>query len=91
MDKENKIEDWERMFKQRLASSPQDISPGYAIQMIIVLFKFKDIMKEIPEEYWDQLNELDDDWDDLLTEASRAFYRFGFMDAMQQNEQEGDR
>ena len=93
LDKENKIEDWEPMFRQRFASSPNDISLDYMVNLTISLFRFRDLMKELPEEYRDGLAELDDDYYDLVTEASRAFYRLGYQDALQQqqNEQEGDR
>lgn len=83
MDENNKIEDWEFMFRQRANSSPQDVSLEYAVALTITLFKFRDLMKELPEEYRDGFAEVDDDYNDLVSEASKAFYRLGWSDALQ--------
>ncbi len=83
MDENNKIADWEFMFRQRANSSPQDISLEYAVALTITLFKFRDLMKELPEEYRDGFAEVDDDYNDLVSEASKAFYRWGWFDALQ--------
>ena len=81
---ENKMmEDWEIMFRQRANSSPQDVSLEYAVALTITLFKFRDLMKELPEEYRDGFAEVDDDYNDLVSEASKAFYRWGWSDALQ--------
>ena len=93
MDENNKIEDWELMFRQRANSSPQDVSLEYAVALTITLFKFRDLMKELPEEFRDGFAEVDDDYNDLVSEASRAFYRLGWFDALQhlQSSDKGDR
>ena len=62
MDTEQKIEDWELLFRQRVSSSPQDISLDYAVQLTIALFQFRDLMKEIEEDHRDALAELDDSY-----------------------------
>lgn len=81
---ENKMmKDWEFMFRQRANSSPQNISLEYAVALTITLFKFRDLMKELPEEYRDGFAEVDDDYNDLVSEASKAFYRWGWSDALQ--------
>lgn len=86
MDNENKIEDWEFMFRQRVSSSPQDVSVNYAVILLVVLFKFRDLVKEIPEDQREELAELDDDYNDLVAEASKEFYRMGWQDALQQQQ-----
>lgn len=83
MDTEKEMEDWEFMFRQRANSSPQNISLEYAVALTITLFKFRDLMKELPEEYRDGFAEVDDDYNDLVNEASKAFYRLGWHDALQ--------
>ena len=91
MDTEQKIEDWELLFRQRVSSSPQDISLDYAVQLTIALFQFRDLMKEIEEDHRDALAELDDSYNDLLTAASKAYYRLGYLDAMNHLNNGGDR
>lgn len=83
MDENNRIEDWEFEYRQRSASSPQNISLDYAVALTVTLFKFRDLMKELPEEYRDGFAEVDDDYNDLVNEASKAFYRLGWHDALQ--------
>lgn len=83
MDENNRIEDWEIAYRQRSASSPQNISLDYAVALTVTLFKFRDLMKELPEEYRDGFAEVDDDYNDLVNEASKAFYRLGWHDALQ--------
>ncbi len=81
-----RLEDWEFMFRQRVGSSPQDVSVNYAVILLVVLFKFRDLVKEIPEDQREELTELDDDYNDLVAEASKAFYRMGWRDALQQQQ-----
>ena len=83
MDENNRIEDWELEYCQRAASSPQNISLDYAVALTVTLFKFRDLMKELPEEYRDGFAEVDDDYNDLVNVASKALYRLGWHDALQ--------
>lgn len=93
MDDNIRIEDWEFAYRQRASSSPQAISLDYAVALTVTLFKFRDLMKELPEEFRDDFAEVDDDYNDLVTEASKSFYKLGWHDALKQQQvtPEGDR
>lgn len=84
-------EKWEELYREKLALSPPEISMDYAVQLTIVLFQFRDLMKEIEEDHRDALAELDDSYNDLLMAASKAYYRLGYLDAMNHLNNEGDR
>ena len=81
------------MFRQRASSSLQDVSLEYGVVPTVHLFKFRDLMKELPEEFRDGFAQVDDDYNDLVTEASKAFYKLGWHDSLQhqQNTEEGVR
>ena len=93
MGAEMTVPEWESKFRRRLESSPQDVSLDYAVSLTITLFQFRDLVKELPEEFQGVLVQLDESYNDLVTEASKAFYRMGFVDGLshQQSTNEGDR
>ena len=76
-------EAWEVMYRQRVSSSPQDVSVEYAASLITTLIMFRDFMKELPNEFRDWFSEIDDDYNELVAEASKAFYKLGWHDALQ--------
>ena len=86
MDKEGQTLNWEvecaRMLRERMTLSPDQISDDYALLRMVVLIKDNDLMHSLPERAKVQLQELDADWYDLLSNAEKAFYRMGFKDAV---------
>jgi hypothetical protein len=92
-EQNGQLEDWEFAYRQRASSSPQMVSLDYAVALTVTLFKFRDLMKELPEEFRDEFAEVDDDYNDLVNEASKSFYKLGWHDALkhQQDTPEGDR
>ncbi|MHB1630003.1 MAG: hypothetical protein ACYCVB_16825 [Bacilli bacterium] len=82
--------DWEvecnRMLEERLGGAGgarAKISDDYTMNLVAVLFGLRDLLKELPEEYRDRVTEFDSNWNDILMEASREYYKLGFADAMQ--------
>lgn len=71
-----------RMLRERMTLSPDRISDDYALLRTVVLIKNNDLMHSLPERTKAQLQELDGDWYDLLSNAEKVFYRMGFMDAV---------